>query len=210
VAEGLRARIEPQGITGLNYIEINFVDPRRFPPLAIDWKPRAYYIPSAPGELTNFLDSINNIMREVEELNIGGMTQSGTELLENLNQSITDARIGQLSGDLQTLFVDLKAAVDAAKLGDLSADARRLIGQLESSNRELGRVLRNLEPATRLPPGEVQKLVSSLTQTARNLEEFSSEVRRRPSLLLWGTAPSPTPEPAKGRVRVVPKAESPR
>ena len=77
VEQGLRARIEPQGITGINYIEINYVkDPSQFPPLAVDWKPHYYYIPSAPGQLTNMLDSINNIMRQIEELNIGGMSKS--------------------------------------------------------------------------------------------------------------------------------------
>ena len=66
VAQGLRARIEPQGVTGINYIEINYVnDPNQFPPLAVDWKPHYYYIPSAPGQLTNMLDSINNIMRQM-------------------------------------------------------------------------------------------------------------------------------------------------
>ncbi len=77
VEQGLRARIEPQGITGINYIEINYVnDPNQFPPLAVNWKPHYYYIPSAPGQLTNMLDSINSIMRQVEQLNIGGMSKS--------------------------------------------------------------------------------------------------------------------------------------
>ena len=32
VEQGLRARIEPQGVTGINYIEINYVtDPNQFP-----------------------------------------------------------------------------------------------------------------------------------------------------------------------------------
>ena len=79
VAQGMRARIEPQGVTGINYIDINYVnDPNQFPPLAIDWNPHHYYIPSAPGQLTNMLDSINNIMRQIEELNIGGMSNSPT------------------------------------------------------------------------------------------------------------------------------------
>ena len=32
VAQGLRARIEPQGVTGINFIDINYVnDPSQFP-----------------------------------------------------------------------------------------------------------------------------------------------------------------------------------
>ena len=62
IEKGLRVRIEPQGVTGLNYLDIDYLSPERFPPLWPKWKPRYYYIPSAPGEITSFLDSINAIL----------------------------------------------------------------------------------------------------------------------------------------------------
>ena len=48
VEQGLRVRIEPQGITGLNYLDIDYFDPTRFPALWPPWKPEVYYVPSAP------------------------------------------------------------------------------------------------------------------------------------------------------------------
>ena len=50
------------------------------------------------------LDSVNNIMRQVEQLNISGMSKSGTELLENLNKAVTGAEIAKISADLQALL----------------------------------------------------------------------------------------------------------
>ncbi|HXV27906.1 MAG TPA: MlaD family protein, partial [bacterium] len=44
---GLRAKLVPIGISGLNYLEMNFVDPAQNPPLEIDWTPERLYIPSA-------------------------------------------------------------------------------------------------------------------------------------------------------------------
>ena len=202
VAQGLRARIEPQGITGMNYIEINYVeDPSQFPSLAVDWTPHSYYIPSAPGQLTNMLDSVNNIMRRVEQFNIGGMIKSAMELLENLNNAVTGAEIEKISENLQALLADFQSALKAANVGPLSEDARRLIAGLEKSNAELRAILKNLEPATKISGPQVKVLMENLATTSANLAQFSAEVKRRPSLLLWGTPPQPkaTPTPRKKR-----------
>jgi ABC-type transporter Mla subunit MlaD len=200
VAQGLRARIEPQGITGINYIELDYVnDPTQFPPLAVDWKPHYYYIPSAPGQLTNMLDSINNIMRQVEQLNIGGMSKSIMELLENLNKAVSEAEIAKISASLQVLLTEFQSALKAANLGPLSEDFRQLLDGLDKSNAELQTVLKNLEPATRINASQVRALLENLTTAAANFAQFSAEVKRRPSLFLWGTPPKPTPTPAPRR-----------
>ena len=202
VAQGLRARIEPQGITGMNYIEINYVnDPSQFPSLAVNWKPHYYYIPSAPGQLTNILDSINNIMRQVEQFNIGGMSKTTMELLDNLNKAVTGAELGKLSDSVQGLLADFQSALKAANVGPLSEDARRLISGLEKSNSELRAILKNLEPATKISGPQIKVLMDNLATTSANFAQFSAEVKRRPSLLLWGTPPQPkaTPAPQKKR-----------
>jgi ABC-type transporter Mla subunit MlaD len=209
VAQGLRARIEPQGVTGINFIDINYVnDPNQFPPLAVDWKPHYYYIPSAPGQLTNMLDSTNNIMRQIQELNIGGMINSLNELLANLNKAVTGADITKVSTDMQTLLVEFREVLKAANIGGVSEDARRffegarqMIDGLEKSNTQLRAVLRNLEPATRISGPQIRELVQNLTVASENFAQFSAEVKRRPSLLLWGTPPEakPTPTPRRRR-----------
>jgi ABC-type transporter Mla subunit MlaD len=202
IEQGLRARIEPLGITGMNYIDINYVnDPSQFPPLALNWKPHYYYIPSAPGQLTNMLDSINNIMRQVEGLNIRGMSKAGTELLDNLNKAVASAEIGKISANLQALLDDFQSALNAANIGELSSDARQLISGLEKSNGELRAILRDLEAVTKISGPQVKVLMNNLTITSANLAQLSAEVKRRPSLLLWGSPPQPktTPTPRKRR-----------
>lgn len=201
IEQGLRVRIEPQGITGLNYLDIDYFDPRRFPTIWPPWKPRYYYIPSAPGELTSFLDSINGILHEVEKLNIGGLSQTGTELLENLNKAVVGAQVDKISADLQNLIRDAQGVLQQSDIPALSAEAKSFLANLEASNRELQKILKNIEPATKVSPADVQRLMDGLTATATNLEQLSAEVKKRPSLLLWGAPPSarPTPTPRKSR-----------
>jgi len=196
VQNGLRVRIEPQGITGMNYLEINFLkDPNQFPVLAFDWRPEYYYIPSAPGELANILDSVNNMMRELEKLNLADLQGGLEQLLTNLNKAITGAEIEKLSTGLQTLMSQIDQALASAKLGPLSDEARVLMSGLQKSNDELQKVLKNIEPATRFNPEEIKAVVRNLADTTANLEQFSSSIKQRPSSLLWGSPPKPKPEP---------------
>lgn len=202
IEQGLRVRIEPQGITGLNYLDIDYFDPTRFPALWPPWKPEVYYIPSAPGELTSFLDSINAILREVEKLNIGGMSQTGTELLENLNKAVVGAQVEKVSSDLQSLMKESQSVLQKARIPELTADATRFLAELEASNRELRQILKNIEPASELNPAQIREIVNNLVATSANLEQLSAAVNQRPSLLLWGSTPkAPTPKPSPSKRR---------
>jgi ABC-type transporter Mla subunit MlaD len=223
VAEGLRARIEPLGITGMNYIELNYVrDAAQFPKLSFDWTPQHYYIPSAPGQLTSMLDSVNSIMADLKRLNVAELQNGLSTLLDNLNQAVGDAElnkvsadlqgliaqiqqtvreanIDKVSADLQRLITDLDRSVDDAKIGEVSQDLRKLIAGVDRSNADLQKMLRNLEPSTRLNAAEVRAILKNLAETTANLESFSASVRQRPSVLLWGSPPRPraTPKPTR-------------
>jgi len=212
IDQGMRARIEPLGITGMNYIDINYVkDPEEFPPLTINWTPHHYYIPSAPGQLTNILDSVNSMMSDMKKLNLGDVQSGLSQLLDNLNKAVTGAELEKVSRDMQALMATFDKAVTEADLGSLSADARQLMGGLENSNRDLQKVLKNLEPATRFDPAEVKAIVENLAEATNNLEAFSYAVKKRPSVLLWGSPakPKPTPEPTPEKRRTPPASAKP-
>ncbi len=192
VEQGMRARIEPLGITGMNYIEIGYVkDPAEFKPLEVDWTPQFYYIPSAPGQIANILDSVNNMMGEMKKMNLGDLQK----LLDNLNKAITDADLEKISSDLQSLLAQLNKAVTDADIGELSSDARDLMAGLEKSNEAAQKVLKNLESASKFDPAEIRAIVKNLAETTANLESFSASVKQRPSSLLWGGPAKPKPSP---------------
>ena len=136
----------------------------------------------------------------MQELNISGMTKS-TRVLENLNKAIDGSQIGKVSQDLQALLAEIQSALNAAKIGPLSDDARRLIVGLEKSNDELRAILKNLEPATKISGPQVRALIDNLATTSENFAQFSAEVKRRPSLLLWGSPPQPKPTPTPRKRR---------
>lgn len=202
IQKGLRVQIEPQGITGMNYLEINYVEKSRYAPIQFIWKPRYYYLPYAPGELTSMLDSINKMMHEVENLNIQGIGDKTMKLLDNVNKAVTDTNFPKLSADAQKLFADVSQAVEDAKVKELSADMRELLAQVEKSNDQVRAILGNVEPASRLNADDIAATLANLRIISENLRAVSADLSRDPSRLIWSKPPPPSKvmeQPAKHR-----------
>ena len=161
----------------------------------MDWTPEHLYVPYAPGELTSFLDSINNIMREVEDFKLDEFTKTGTELLQNMNKSVLDAQLGKVSDDLRQLVSRLDSAVVGADIPGVSKDLRSLIDGVASSNAKLDKILANFEPASRIEAAQIKEIVANIDGISSNLLALSEEIRQRPSILIWGGSP-PKPKPS--------------
>lgn len=209
VEHGLRARIEPQGITGLNYVELDFLNPREFPAMKVEWTPRNYYIPSAPGQLAGILDSVNKIMRDLEKLHLQEVEQGVRTLLDNLNRTVTEADIAQLSRDIRGFTVqstalvnELKTILGEADLPALSSSTRQSLDSVRAAVDEARLILANVEPATRLNSDDINATLGNLRIISDNLRELSNELRSNPSRLIFGR-PAPKPEVFDGR-RIAP------
>lgn len=197
VEGGLRARIEPQGITGLNYVELDFLNPRDFPALEVDWTPRYYYIPSAPGQLAGMLDSINKIMRELENFHIGELETSLRTLLDNLNSAVTAADLGKLSADIQgfsnqatKLVTELQQVISDAQIPEISSGLQASLASITDAVSDLQRILANIEPSTRLNSDDINATLTNLRIISDNMRELSGELRANPSRLIFSRPPA--------------------
>ena len=77
VEKGLRMRLAPQGITGTNFLEIDYVDPPP-PLLEFDWKPDNVYIPSARSTVTTFVSAAQEIIERLHKLDIESTLATST------------------------------------------------------------------------------------------------------------------------------------
>lgn len=192
IKQGLRVQIEPQGITGLNYMEINYLPPDRFTPIKINWKPRNYFLPYAPGEITSMLDSINKMMKEVENLNIQGIGNKAMSVLDSVNQAMNDIQFQKLSDDAQQVMTSVTQAIEDAQLKELSADTRRLLAEVQKSNDQVRAILGNVEPASRLNADDIAATLANLRIISENLRAASAELSRDPSKLIFSRPPKPS------------------
>lgn len=208
VKQGLRVMLQPQGITGLNFAELNYVpEKQQPPPLNIWWTPRHHYIPSAPGTLTSLLDSVNKIMDMVKALDVkdtmheaGATLQTFNTALQKFSGSLDKLELDKISGDLQALLAELRAKVDKIPVEDLSADGKRMMDSITVASRELQTLVDTMQTNPALNADAMNNIVSDLQATAKNFRVLSENLREYPSQLLFGQPPKRSPfDPGKTR-----------
>jgi ABC-type transporter Mla subunit MlaD len=199
VARGLRAMVKGQGITGTSLLSLERLDPNENPLPAIDYNPRHPYIPSAPGQFTRMLESIERSLRNIEKLNFEsiGMGASNTlasagRLVERLNQT-TAAKLDDLLDQLKTAGASIDTAVKnidsnvkGVKLDAIGKNADDLLRGLKDSNAKLQSVLQNVNT---LPLSDTLDNLSSAVQT---LNDVLVDLKRYPSGFLFGEPPPAT------------------
>jgi len=86
VKNNLRARIKSMGITGVNYVEFDFVsNAQDSPQLPFSWKPEYPVIPSLPNQADEIISGIQNLIGALNNMNIDGTQKKLDALLGNLN-----------------------------------------------------------------------------------------------------------------------------
>ncbi len=196
VNEGLRARIEPMGITGMNYVEIDYVNPKLFPAFDPPWKPGTTYIPSAPGQITNLLDSVNKIMRDFEHFKLDEIGNRLFTLLTNLNTVVEDADFVKISTDLQEfcreasiLVSELNSVIKEANVPELAANTKTSLNAITSAVDDLKRILTNIEPATRINGDDIDASLANFRVISDNLRSLTHDLKQNPSRLIFGSPP---------------------
>lgn len=162
-----RAQLEPQGITGLNYIQITAGTDGRpllkaqypenvVPVIQSQPSPIAELLSGSGTVLAQTVDALNRINRVLSDDNIRSFSTS-LRNVESLTAEL-EARKGMLAQLEQAL---IKANEAIAEYTALGAEARRLV---ETDGRQ---AIQNLNAATK----EAQEAAASVNRTVSNLEQ---------------------------------------
>ena len=170
VARGLRFQITSNLLTGQSYLQADYYDPERYPPLEIDWQPENIYIPSIPSDLTTLRDTLNRLQKlDVESF------------LNSLDKAINDANIGQVSQEAVALLSEARLKVSAVDTETLSASANRVLASLDrtvvdANVPELSRQLQSFIAEIRQTNENLQKLLASPTDTQGNIPDMIARI----------------------------------
>jgi hypothetical protein len=86
VAQGLRARVQGQGLLGANILVLEYVDPKQYPVEPVPWTPKHYYIPSAPNQFNRVMASLEKVLRRAEDLDLAGLLERAKTLIDAANR----------------------------------------------------------------------------------------------------------------------------
>ena len=166
---GLRARIAAQGITGVNYLELDFVNPERFPPMEVPWGPEFPYVPAIPSTVAQVTSVAETLLQRLEQANI-------PDIISNVGRLITDLRTELDGGDLQRVLREAAALLAALRSATEGADVPQLAAEL----RALGTELRGAAEEARGAAADARALLgaSEVRQTLGNVAAASAELRR--------------------------------
>jgi ABC-type transporter Mla subunit MlaD len=215
VASGLRARVVQAGITGGAYIELNYMDPIRYPIAMGSARTQDLYVPSAPGALNQVVDAITDIATKLQRANLDQVVAHADSLIVHVDQSVQDLRVAELQPKASAILDHIQSASArlvqilndpqvahviadlpqiTGRVRDVSARVDELImnGRFDQSAKHLERTLAEAERLLASQSDNVRAILTDLRETMANARELTEDVKANPSQLIFGQPPART------------------
>ena len=211
---GLGCRLDLAGITGMRYIEMDYIPPekRRKTALPAIDEPGVFYFASAPGTFNNIIDSVAVSLDKIANVNIAQIASDLDSNLKALNEILTNPsirksldRLERITGNVEALSdnfaehltgEDLRKLIDGVNnnLNNISQLTSQLNGKLSDVNtRELNKQIVEVLTASRMLIDELQNdsddavtIIRKLNSVLGNLNEFIDGLKDDPSSLVRG------------------------
>lgn len=186
---GLRARLAAQGITGVSYIELDFVAPDRFPVAEVPWEPDYAYVPAIPSTVAQVQSAAENLLNRLQEVDLPGLVANLNGLVSEVRGEVKDGDLAQVLRDASTLLNAVRATVDRAQVPETVAELRALGTDLRGvaaeaqgvlAGRELRAILANVAAATADLRTAAQRLPATMTsvdQTVRSARGTTNDLQ---------------------------------
>jgi ABC-type transporter Mla subunit MlaD len=188
VAANLRAKVKTMGITGVNYIELDFEAPNSDSPmLSYKWKPEYPVIPSLPSPADEIFSGLQKVVTNLSALNLVETQQKFDSLVTNLNTVLAGSGkgnqgIAQSVQELNTLLAKMNGVTSNAEL-------ELLTQELVASAVVLRQMLSSAQ-------GDTAITIENLKQASEQLNDLMRVASRSPSSLIWGEPPARIQLPA--------------
>jgi ABC-type transporter Mla subunit MlaD len=182
VAANLRAKVKTMGITGVNYIELDFEGRNTdYPALTYSWKPEYPVIPSLPSPADEIFTGLQKVISNLSALNLVETQQKFDSLVSNLNTILAgsgkgDQGIAQSVKELNTLLAKMNGVTSNAEL-------ELLTQELVASSVVLRQMLSSAQ-------GDTAITIENLKQASEQLNDLMRVASRSPSTLIWGEPPA--------------------
>lgn len=196
VERGLIAKLGSQGITGIVFVDLDFLAPRdrrsaEF--LRVPWLPEERYIPSVPNTLQSIVTVAERVADSVGSIDFAAMAASLTRLTDTVDSAVGDAdipalakRLGDLAETADRFVVEIGKAVGSGDRPGLVADIRAAVRDLGGLSAELTALTRSLRDDVRF--ADLGDTLESLNRASAQLETLLSSLRERPSRLIFDDA----------------------
>src|SRR5580698_11102453 len=119
-ARGLRAQTQLAGITGQQYLALDFLDPKKYAPLPFNWTPKYFYLPSAPSSAGEIIAKAQSFLASLNEADIKTLGQSLNTLVSDLDKKLGEIPVRDLATQLQSALGEARGTL--SRVNRLVAD----------------------------------------------------------------------------------------
>jgi len=216
---GLRARLNTRLITGLSYIDLDFLNPATYPAQELPWTPKAEYVPSAPSAFAQVQDAGQRVLAKLNQVDfaklVGSVTElaqdlqaelksgdlhqtltAATALLDTANQAVKGADLPGLSANLQKTSDDLRQVASNPDLTKLLGNGAMATGRLAELTGRMGTLITSLEATVRQAQSGttalqagLQPILTNLSSASQSLRDLAESLRQYPGQVLSGPPP---------------------
>jgi len=162
VKRGMRAQTQLAGITGQQYLAIDFLDPVKYPPLEFQWTPKYTYVPSAPSLTGEIIANAQTFLANLSEADIKSLGQNLNALAVNLNKKVGEAPVAELAAQADKVLRNANSAIERMDRILAAAPIEQTVRKIDSAAGRLDGLLAD--------PG--------LKQTVDNVAAISGRVRK--------------------------------
>ena len=165
VEKGLRVRLASQGVTGAAYIEADYQDPARNPPLEIDWRPYYPYVPSSRSRITQLSDSVEKILRSVENIDVSRLVDGLEKSLLTITKVAEGANFDKLGGQAHAFLTEVR---------DTNRQLKELIGSsdIKSAFKDSAAAASGVRQIIERAQEPVNQMLADLPRAAESLERM--------------------------------------
>lgn len=207
VIEGLRAKIDLAGITGMQFVELDFADPAEFPAPRFDPASEYPEIPTLRSGMSELTANLSKIVANVNKIDFAGISGQVTTLLTNANKQVDGldlkklvARVTAAAASISDLAGSTEVKAVFGNLNKTATDVQGLVvkldAQVEPARADLARTLSSFRDAADnisklLGPqagmgDEIAGTLRQLTETAASLQDLVDFLERNPNALITG------------------------
>ena len=163
ISRGFRVRLATNLLTGIAYLQGEYVDPNRYPVLGVPWEPKRCYVSSAPGEFTTMKQSLDSILNKLEQIDSAKIASLAEQLLYSFNETINDVNVPEISGDIRNLLAKTDKMINDANIAKISNDIQTFIASADKAVNDIN---------TPVISSEIQNLLIEVRQTNTHLQQL--------------------------------------
>lgn len=195
VSIGLRFKLSYQGITGLSFIEADYVKPELHPELQVPWIPKNIYISSTRSLFTSFtqaiesvFENLNSVFERLDKIQFEELSNQFIATLTEIQTMVRDADVAEIRSAMIALMDDFKET--NRHIQNLLAETDEPVpGNIRTAIQEFSKTVAHIDELLARHETDVDVLMANLKILSQNLRQVSDSLKDNPARAFFAAPP---------------------